>query len=567
VVTFRSLTWAGAILLLLALSDRVGADRGRLLNGAEVFDELSVSPAAFANIAEHLPSFFDYQNLVLYHPSFGYYTTGQVNFVDDFRTFPTLLAPYFGHMIAEQTFQMWAGMRRARTLRENAVFVIAEFGGGNGLLAESILDYVNRQASVNPDVRWRDFHHQLRYLSVDRSDVLLAQQRARNARFGTQFEARAGDATDMSRVFEPRSITGVILSNELIDTFGVHKVIVNATGDPEICYVAAALSQREWRRLERRLPDSLRRVVAAETSIIEEALPRPRGQVWLTRASLTALLETLATSPTRQSDVGMLDFHEIFVPVSFVPAVAEHMARYRPQYISPLARTGQSYVTYVNLGIPAFVHNAADALNAGYVMTIDYGGGWREFLSHTARPHLRVYGPDTVPPVVAVPPPSAGDPPPQLLARVQNQRMSADPYRAPTLNDITTDVNFGVLSEEGRSAGLRAVYFGPQRALRFGTGVSLDTPPLMRTPAQRIDYGFWVRDFESNDTFKVLVQQKEGTDPTYNGLSPQNTSLTSTKLSNSLTRHRCASTIGAIHSVEDEWHSNQGIRAGSRVVN
>ena len=514
--------WVATVLLLLAVSARVGADRRRLLNGAEVFDELSVSPSAFASIAEHLPSFFEYQNLVLYHPSFGYYTTGQVNFLDDFRTFPTLLAPYFGHMVAEQTFRMWAGMRQARTLREDAPFVIAEFGGGNGLLAESILDYVNRQASVNPDVRWRDFHGQLQYLSVDRSQVLLAQQRARNARFGSQFEARTGDATEMSKLFEPRSITGVILSNELIDTFGVHKVIVNATGEPEICYVAPALSERAWTRLERRIPDPLRRVVAAESSIVEQMRPaKSKGQVWLTRASLTALLETLAASPTRQSDVGMIDFHEIFVPVSVVPAVAEHMARYRSQYSSAVARTGQSYVTYVNLGIPAFIRGAGDALNTGYVMTIDYGGGWREFLSRTARPHLRVYGPDTLPPVVVVPPPSAGDPPPQLLARVQNLRTSADPYRSPTLNDITTDVNFGLLSEEGLPAGLRPVYFGAQRALRSGTGVSLDTPPPMQTPAQRLDYAFWARDFESNDTFKVLVQQKEGTDPVYNGLSPQ----------------------------------------------
>jgi len=516
----------GSVVLLLAVSGRVSADRGRVVNRAEVFDELSVPASAFTSIAERLPSFFDYQNLVLYHPSFGYYTTGQVNFLDDFRTFPTLLAPYFGQMVAEQTFRMWAGMRAARTLRDDATFVIAEFGGGNGLLAESILDYVNRQASVNPDVRWRDFHRQLQYLGFDRSEVLLAQQRARNARFGRQFDARTGDATDMSRLFEPRSVTGIILSNELLDTFAVHKVIVNATGDPEICYVAAALSEREWTRLERRIPDSIRRVVAAEHSVIDQIRPAgPKGQVWLTRASLVALLETLAASPTRQSDLRMLDFREIYLPVSFVPAVAEHMARHRSQYTSAVARAGQSYVTYVNLGIPAFIHGAAEALNAGYVMTIDYGGGWREFLSHTARPHLRVYGPDTLPPVDAVPPPSAGDPPPQLLARVHNQQTSADPYQSPTLHDITTDVNFGLLSEEGRPKGLRPVYFGAQRALRVGTGVSMDTPPPMQTPAQRLDYAFWVRDFESNDSFKVLVQQKEGTDLAYNGLSPQSAPL------------------------------------------
>jgi len=518
--------FACALVLLLAVSARVAADRGRLVNGAELFNEVSVPPSAFRSVADHFPSFFEYQKLVLYHPKFGYYTTGQVNFLADFRTFPTLLAPYFGHMVAEQTFRMWAGMRQAQTLATDDPFVIAEFGGGNGILAESILDYVSHQASVSDDGRWREFHRQLRYLGFDLSEALLRQQRTRTARFGAQFDARIGDATAMSALFGAGSVTGVILSNELLDTFPVHKVIVNATGEAEVCYVAAALSRRNWSRVEKRIPDSVRQLLITESAIVEEAsLVRRNGPLWLTSTSLAAFLDAVAALPTRESDVRLLDFHEIYLPVSFVPAIAEHMARYRSQYAAAVARRGQSYITYVNLGIPAFIHGAADALKSGYVMTIDYGGGWGEMLSLAPRPHLRVYGPNTAPPVPAVPPPSSGDPPPQLLAEVRNQRASANPYSSPTLNDITTDVNFGVLSDEGRPRGLQPVYFGPQRALRFGTGVSLDTPRSIHTPAERLDYAFWVRDFESNDSFKVLVQQKERTDQTYRGLSPETAPL------------------------------------------
>jgi SAM-dependent MidA family methyltransferase len=103
-----------------------------------------------------------------------------------------MLAPYFGQMITQQAFRMWNGMRRAGTLRPTERFTIAEFGAGNGALAESILDYLDRQSKSNPAPEWRAFASRVIYICYDRSHALSEDQRDRNARFGTRFEAREG---------------------------------------------------------------------------------------------------------------------------------------------------------------------------------------------------------------------------------------------------------------------------------------------------------------------------------------------------------------------------------------
>ena len=107
----------------------------RLANPREVRHEIKAAPGAEAAVKDYFPSFFDYQDLMLFHPKVGYYASGRVNFTTDYSTFPDMLAPYFGQMIAEQIFRMWDGMRHAGTLSPNEQFTIAEFGAGNGTLA------------------------------------------------------------------------------------------------------------------------------------------------------------------------------------------------------------------------------------------------------------------------------------------------------------------------------------------------------------------------------------------------------------------------------------------------
>ena len=126
----------------------------QLLNAKDVGRELKVPGRNRIRSREFFPSFFEYQDLMLFHPRIGYYSAGLVDFLDDYSTYPNTLAPFFGQMIAEQAFRMWTGMRKAGSLSATERFTIAEFGAGNGALAESILDYINRQprlARIRPD--------------------------------------------------------------------------------------------------------------------------------------------------------------------------------------------------------------------------------------------------------------------------------------------------------------------------------------------------------------------------------------------------------------------------------
>ncbi len=78
-------------------------------------------------------------------------------------------------------------MRKAGTLSATEHFTIAEFGAGDGALAEEILDYIDHRAAEPSNERWAEFNRQLVYACYDRSPALSAAQKKRNSRFGARF--------------------------------------------------------------------------------------------------------------------------------------------------------------------------------------------------------------------------------------------------------------------------------------------------------------------------------------------------------------------------------------------
>jgi len=165
-----------------------------------------------------------------------------------------------------------------------------------------------------------------------------------------------------------------------------------------------------------------------------------------------------------------------------------------------LARDPRGLVSYVNPGAERFIQDSAHVLTAGYMLTIDYGGNWEEMLAQHSYPRFRTYGPSQ-----------------QTGAHLApNQIDTFAPYVGPTLNDFTTDVNFSLLAAEGELVGLRPIYYGAQRALQAGTSVSLDTVPTEREREGNTDeFRNWVESFLGPSVYKMLLQQKAGTDPAY----------------------------------------------------
>ena len=486
----------------------------QLLNPEDVHDEVKVAAGNLTAVKDFFPSFLEYQDLVMFHPKFGYYASGRVSFTEDYQTFPNVLSPYFGQMIAEQALRMWSGMRRAGTLGDKERFVIAEFGAGNGTLAESILDYLNWQAEHSSDKQWHEFAAQVLYVCYDRSPALSKTQRDRNARFGEKFEAREADATEPTATIAPGSLKGIVLSNELPDAFSVYKVILQPNGSAEVAYVVPWLPQDAWNKIKKEAPANVVEEIAqGDRAVKAKFFPEGQEQAtFLTRSTFKALLEALAPTEHYTSAANSIEFHEVYVPASAVPEVSEHLRRYARDYAGELARKDGGVVAYINLGAEKFIQGAGRVLKAGYLVTLDYGATWDGILAADGYPRLRTFGPARREANLDMPAGTGWD-----GSMPEMERETSDPYRGPTLNDLTTDVNFSLMDAAGRLVGLKTVFYGAQRSLQSGTSISLNAPPQGPSHSMvSLDvFQDWAGSFITNDNYRLLVQQKEGTDSEY----------------------------------------------------
>src|SRR3989454_5214275 len=103
-------------------------------------------------------------------------------------------------------------------------FTIVEMGAGKGLLAQHLLNAYRRD---HPNLLSR-----LRYLLVERSPAMIETQK-QHLRELTGAGVRIAWVPDLNAV-SADSITGVFLSNELVDAFPVHRVVKRPLGLREI---------------------------------------------------------------------------------------------------------------------------------------------------------------------------------------------------------------------------------------------------------------------------------------------------------------------------------------------
>jgi SAM-dependent MidA family methyltransferase len=175
-------------------------------------------------------TFHDFMELALYHPALGYYATREpMGRERDFLTSPEV-HPVFGAMIGKQIAQFWVQMGRPLT------FDIVEQGAGTGLLARDILFWAQRNVP--------DFADALGYRVVEISESLQLSQHRTLAALG---EAPVEWLEDL-----PDGIEGCVLSNELIDSFPVHRVMMR---DGALLEVFVITNDRGFKEELRPLPD------------------------------------------------------------------------------------------------------------------------------------------------------------------------------------------------------------------------------------------------------------------------------------------------------------------------
>ncbi len=180
--------------------------------------------AIAAEIAASGPiPFVRFMELALYHPRFGYYMRGpeqtseRIGWRGDFYT-SSDVHPILGQVLAKQAEQM------DRLLGQPTHFTVVEIGPGKGLLARHFLSACRRD--------FRDLFERLHYVLIDRSPAMRdVQHKNLSPWLGKPNLLTWADDLE---TLAPQSVTGLLLSNELIDSFPVHRLQVTANGIEEL---------------------------------------------------------------------------------------------------------------------------------------------------------------------------------------------------------------------------------------------------------------------------------------------------------------------------------------------
>lgn len=184
-----------------------------------VIEDEALKEAIIARIQAQGPiPFRDFMEMALYHPQFGYYCSSREKMgrEGDYLTSPEV-SPIFGTLVGRQLRQMWLIMGCPPR------FDLVEMGAGSGALASHILTWARRHAP--------DFWPALSYHIVEVSEALADRQRRRLQALDPHLDAVSWQPS------LPEDIEGCLLSNELVDSFPVHRVAVQAGQLSEV-YVA-----------------------------------------------------------------------------------------------------------------------------------------------------------------------------------------------------------------------------------------------------------------------------------------------------------------------------------------
>ena len=201
------------------------------------------------------PARFDwFMEQALYHPQFGYYSTGQCQIGRHGDYFTNVsVGPLFGRMLATQFVEMWEIMGRPGD------FAIVEQGAHHGDFAHDVLTAM------------REFPATLRYRIIEPFPILQARQEETLAEFRDKI-AWTNSIADL------KPFSGVHFSNELIDSMPVRlivrepdgewqeKFVVNA--DSNFSFMAQPIADPELRAALEKMPSIENGVYETEVNLV-----------------------------------------------------------------------------------------------------------------------------------------------------------------------------------------------------------------------------------------------------------------------------------------------------------
>jgi SAM-dependent MidA family methyltransferase len=152
-------------------------------------------------------TFRDFMQTALYDPELGYYNTQRqkIGAEGDYYT-SSSVHPAFGAVLAKAFCEMWA----KKSAGDSNNLTIIEFGPGNGQLAHDIIGALRNEHQPVFD--------NLTYVLVDTSRVLQSLQQSKLIDLKDHVRWQSLDQ------LASNPITGIVLSNEFVDAFPVHRV-------------------------------------------------------------------------------------------------------------------------------------------------------------------------------------------------------------------------------------------------------------------------------------------------------------------------------------------------------
>ena len=335
-------------------------------------------------------TFAEFMEVALYHPEGGYYARRAPEGIPgDFYT-SAAAHPAYGALLSIQLWLMWEAMERPNP------FYAIEMGAGSGLLARDVVEYA--LGLPGP------FRRALRYAALDRAPAYAASD---------------GRPPLYQRIVAKgvpvRGVIGCLLSNELVDSFPVHRFQI------------------------------------AEGAVKEEYVALRDGEL------VTVLGEP--STPLLVHRMESLGF--------------------------PLP---EGYRGEVNLQIGHWMAAVTDALERGFLLTIDYG---------YEAPAL--YAPER-----------AGG----TLQTYYRHTAGSSPYQRIGMQDLTAHVDFSSIISGGQAVGLRPVAFFTQAEFlaRLGLDRWINRVRRERLSQRERDANLMaMRDLlrpEGLGGFRVLIQEK-----------------------------------------------------------
>lgn len=330
-------------------------------------------------------SFRDFMDMALYYPSLGYYNSerNKIGKEGDYYTSP-VLSSLFGELVGKQIEEMWL-------LLAKKPFTIVEFGAGTGALCADLLHYLK-----NNDTLYRE----LKYCIIEKSDAMRKHQQQHLPEKVEWFDS----------IKEIGQVNGCILSNEVLDNFPVHKVVM-------------------------------------KSELMEVFVSYDNG------------------------------FKELLRPAN------EKLKDYFKELHIQLP---ENYSTEINLQAIEWIKDVASHLDAGFLLTIDYGFPSEEFYSAKR---------------------NSG-----TLVCYKDHRVNHNVYSNIGNQDITAHVNFSALSTWGKKFGLQCSGFTTQANFLRSLGLMNYLRKLeLENPRENRDIILQLQKLimDMGNKFKVLIQQKK----------------------------------------------------------